>query len=120
MRALLCSIALLAASCAHTKDALLISGATIQTAGEQFVAVAELMNDQLDNKKITTEKYMQWAEFASKFQAVYPAAVHIWKMARLANDKVMQDKAAELIVAMIPELVKFASEVGIVVDEVKR
>lgn len=119
MRALICSIALLSASCATTKTALLISGSTIQTAGEAFVKVSGIMNDQLDKKSIPEDKYMQWAEFATKFQAVYPAAVHVWKMAKLANDSAMQAKAAEMIAILLPDLIKFASEVGVIVEELK-
>lgn len=112
MRALIFSLIIAAgmSGCSHA-DRLLVSGHSINAVGEQFLIVAEFMTDAVKSDNIAEEDFGKWVAFGKKFQATYPSAVHIWQVARLAQDEKLERQAMLLISELIPELLKFAAMV---------
>lgn len=118
MRALVCSALLAVTACAHT-GGFVVSGYSLNSVGDQFVVVAAYMNEAVKSGAVSHEQYNKFAEFGAKFQAAYPAAVHLWKIAVLANDKILEQRAIDAIMALVPELLSFAQEVGLTLEELK-
>lgn len=123
MRAFLLSsvvaLGLLTSSCTTTQ-ALLITTNSLNMVGEQFLAVHAAMEIAADNGKITPEQYGKWVEFGTKFQAAYPAARQLWKIAVLTGDAILEKQATEMLSTLIPELLKFADEMGVLIMELKQ
>lgn len=114
---LVCLSSLLFA-CAN-QDALIISGNSLKMIGDGFVATSKAMDEAATEGKISAEQYFKWADFGTKFQNTYPAAVHLWKMSVMLNDKELQQKSAELLMVLIPELITFAQEIGVTIMVLK-
>lgn len=108
----------LLANCTHTQ-ALVITGNTLQAAGEQFLVVAAVMEELATEGKLTEEQYARWAEFGTKFQRVYPAAVHLWKVAVLNRDAALERQAEAILMTLLPELLMFAQELGVTLEVLK-
>lgn len=121
MRALSSSLVVIAllSSCAHTSG-LLITGHSLNMVGEQFVVVASYMDEAVKQDQVTHDQYQKWAEFGTKFQAAYPAAVHLYKVAVITNDKILEQKAIDALNALIPELLRFAAEVGVTIEALQQ
>lgn len=117
-KTLACLSSLLLLACSHT-DALIISGHSLNVIGEGFVETAEAMNKAALKGDISSDKYFKWAEFGTKFQATYPAAVHLWRMSVILSDKELQEKSAQLLMVLIPELLQFAQEIGVTIMVLK-
>ena len=94
-------------ACAMFDKSLVVTGESINTVGQQFVATGQAMNRALDAKQVTVEQYRSWAKFAHSFQATYPKLVEGWKVAVRSNDAVKQKEIGQAIVALSTELVQY-------------
>ena len=70
-------------------------------------------NTQLDAGKITKEQYRQWSAFANKFKQAYPAAVQLWKSSVTVNDAALTKQSDAILVALVTELARLGTVVGI-------
>ena len=122
MRVLSSSIlvaALMCTSCTHL-DAAVVTGQTLNTAGDIFLATADEMLLLAEKGEVTAEQYDEWARFAKKFKAVYMTANELFQIAVITEDAVLEGKALEACATLIPELIKFAQRVGVRVEELKQ
>jgi hypothetical protein len=108
---LLLALAVLMAACA-SQSGFVVTAESLNSLGNQFVAVGEAYNKALDAKKITPEEYRAWADFAKKFKTSYPIAVEGWKSGVKVNDAALQKSSVALISSLVGELGKFALTVG--------
>ena len=104
-------IGLVLVACA-SQTGFVITAESLNSIGQQFVAVGTAYNQALDAKKITVEDYRAWAEFAKKFKTSYPIAVEGWKSGVKINDAALQKSSVALISSLVGELGKFALTVG--------
>lgn len=113
------AVLLLLCACSH-QQAFIITGQSIDTLGEQFVVVAEYMNTAVESGTVSEAQYAKWAVFGKKFQAAFPAAVQLFKIALLTEDAAMREKSIDMIALMIPELLQFAKDAGLVLEELNK
>jgi hypothetical protein len=106
------TVLVLLSACA-TSTGFIVSGESLDAAGKSFVAVGQAYNRALDAKTITPEQYRTWAGFARKFQTAYPAAVQAWKSSVAVNDAALQKNAAAMVTALVSELVRLGTVVGV-------
>lgn len=102
-------------SCAH-RQALIVTGDTLESLGDQFLATAALFNAALEKEDITREQYDTFKEFALKFKVVYPAAVHLWELAVISNDALLQQRVLAMIGDLVEPLAKFSADIMKVVE----
>jgi len=95
-----------------TQSGFVVTGESLDSIGNQFVAVGNAYNAALDTKKITPEQYREWATFAKQFKTAYPIAVEGWKSGVKVNDAALQKSSLALISGLVGELGKFAVTVG--------
>lgn len=99
---------------ACTEDkALIVTGQSMVTLADQFVAVASAMDAALDSKAITPDAYNKWAAFGKKFQAAYPLATHLWQVAVDTQDQTMKQQIVAMVLSMATELGAYAALVGV-------
>lgn len=96
-------------SACQTAKPFVVSGESLDTLGKEFVSTARIYNRLFDERIVTSDQYRKWADFAVKFQKVYPIAVNSWKSARLANDKAAEQKVNESMVIVAKELASLTS-----------
>jgi hypothetical protein len=90
-----------------TVDAYVVSGETLQTMGETFVALVPIMVQAHEMGAISDAKFDQFKNFAVKFQVAFPAAIRLWQAAVIARDERLQAQAEAIIAALAPELTVF-------------
>lgn len=100
---LLCGIGAAVDSCKHI-DPLVVSGDTLNVAGQTFIATSKAMDAALQLKAVTPEQYAKWSTFKPTFQASFDLAVQLWKSAREANDSILQGHAEAVIQQLLSEL----------------
>lgn len=90
-----------------------VSGESLDAAGKAFVQVGQTYNRELDAKRVTPEQYRDWAQFARKFQQVYPSAVQLWKSSITVNDAALQKQSSAIVTALVTELSRLGAVVGV-------
>lgn len=106
-------------ACSHSQ-AFLVTAQSVNAMGEQFVIVHDFMEEAEKNGLVEPKTYAEWRTFGIKFQAAFPVAVDLLKIAILADDLAMKEKAANVIIDMLPELLKFAELTGLTITELKQ
>lgn len=101
---------LLVLSCKHS-DPFIITGASIDLIGQQFIATNKLMSEALDSNLITQFKYDEWKKFALVFQKGYPVLVDMWDVAASAEDPNKREHISAVISDMLTQLNGFYNEV---------
>lgn len=99
-------------SCAGDK-ALLVTGDSMVTLADQFVAVAAAMDGALDHHRVTDLQYNEWKAFGQKFQQSYPLAVHLWQVASDHKDATMQSQLTAIVLSLATDLASYAALVGV-------
>ncbi len=74
----------------------IVIGEALDGLGKQFVVVGKAMNHGLDAGTITKEQYRTWADFAKRFQTLYPSLAQGWRDARKATD-VLAELSASIV-----------------------
>lgn len=80
---------------------LVITGETLDAVGQQFVQTGRLYDRLLDAEKITKDEYRDWANYAKRFQLIYPEAVQAWTAGRSTDDTI------DLILRLKSQLLEF-------------
>lgn len=104
--------------CTH-QHAFLITAQSMTAAADQFIVVHDYMEEAAKAGTVEPKTYQAWRNFGLKFQAAFPLALDLFKVAVLADDMVMKEKAADIIIALMPDLLKFAEDTGLVLTELK-
>lgn len=104
--------ALVLPSCAGDK-ALLITGDSLVTVADTFVATAAAMDAALEAKTVTPAAYRDWAAFGRKFQAAYPLAKNLWSTAADHHDEKLQAQASAVVAQLAADLGAYATLVGV-------
>ncbi len=107
MKVLVTCLALASISCAHLKEPLVVTGESLVLMADQFTFAAATMDRALNTGAITNEQYEQWAKFGVKFQRAYPLAVSLWDIARVSNDKELQNQVVQMVTNLAIELATF-------------
>lgn len=94
--------------CAEDR-ALIITGQTMVTLADTFVATSAAMDKGYEDKVITQSQYDQWAKFGRKFQQTYPLALHLWQLAEDHKDEVMQAQLVSVVMGMSTDLAAFTA-----------
>lgn len=110
--ALMLCLALILPSCAGDK-VLIVTGETLVTLADTFVATATAMDAALEAKTITPAAYRDWAAFGRKFQAAYPLAKNLWRTAADHHDDKLQAQASAMVAQMALDLGAYAALAGV-------
>lgn len=108
----LCLSLALLPSCAGDK-ALIVSGESLVTLADQFVGTAAAMDAALDSGAITPETYKAWAAFGRKFQAAYPLATNLWRVAADTKDEKLRTQVVAVVAQLAADLAGYAALVGV-------
>lgn len=103
-------LALLVSCSSSGQKALVVSGTSIQSVGEQFVVVTEQVTAGCKAQTIPQDTCTRYAAFGVQFKKTYPLAVGLWKAARASGDVAAQKKAEDVIVQLAGDLTKLATE----------
>lgn len=90
--------------CAHEK-AWQVTGESLVTLGDTFVATAGLMDAALDSKAVTVEQYRRWATFVKYFKPIYLQASERWQH----DGDTAAQHAAAVLGALAAELAEFSA-----------
>ncbi len=105
-------LALVLPGCAEDK-ALIITGESLVSLGDQFVATAAAMDTALDAKAITPATYEKWKSFGLKFQQAYPLATELWRVASDSHDAKLEAQVIALVSQLALDLGAFAAVLGV-------
>ncbi len=103
-----------------TVQPFVVSGQVLNTLGQEFVHVAAEFEAGFASGKISSDAYGKFREFGMKFQAAYPAAVHLWQLSVLTNDKVLESQSLAIIADLMGPLADFAQEVNRTIKELQQ
>ncbi len=106
------ALALTLNACAEDR-ALVVTGQTMVTLADTFVATSVAMDKGFEEKTITQAQYDEWVTFGRKFQQVYPLAKHLWQIAADHKDATMQAQLVAMVMGMSADLAQFAALVGV-------
>ena len=101
------ALLLLCVSC-KTLEPFVVSGKALNEVGVQFVAVAEAMEKLHNDGFVSDVDFAKFRMFGLKFQQSYPAAVQLWRIAVLTNDRLLEGQVSQLIVDLINQLQEFS------------
>lgn len=111
MKQLVLVLAFFVISACSVTQALLVTGESLAVVGNQFIGVAAAYKQGCDIiKSIPQSQCQKFREFGIYFQKVYPLTVQLWEAARLANDKVLEGKASEVVQSLSNSLSALAAE----------
>lgn len=97
---------LVATGCASGRQAIVVSGESLDQLGKTFVATGKQWNDLYDAKLVTADQYREWATFATWFKVAYPETVKMWKTARASHDAKGTQAVEDTIAKMAAELAR--------------
>lgn len=107
-KSMLLVIALALTSCQTTRATrYIVTGQTIDTVGQQFIAAAPVMMKLHVEGKLSDESYAKWQAFAVKFKATYHLAVSIYGAAVDAQDMTMLEQTVSMVGHLGQELQSF-------------
>lgn len=102
----------LLSSCTVAK-AVVITGESMDAAGQQFVIASNGFQRAQVSGGVSSEQFLKWAEFSSRFRATYNKSVDSLKAARAIGDDVA---ARDLEAAIGRILVELAGHYGLLVE----
>jgi hypothetical protein len=97
-------LALAVARCAHAPSALVVTGATLDTAGAAFEATAAGMQAASDRNALTHEQRVGWNDFLARWKAGYKGAAALWRAAKETGDEGLAEQAGAVISTLLGQL----------------
>lgn len=101
------ALLLLAVACAHTQPApspIIITGTTIDWAGDAFEAVDAGMRAAHDRHLLSDAQVVAYEAFVARWAAGYKSAAAQWKDARKRLDEPATQQAAAILTGLLTEL----------------
>lgn len=102
--------AALLTACAVKPDPVVVSGEALVAAADVFVLTAKMMDDLHTQGTITDDQYKEWAVFGRRFQALYPAVVEAWSVARTHGDPALEQAMLEHASNLVFELYTWSTK----------
>lgn len=104
------AFALASQSCTASQ-AFVVTGDSINVAGQTFVATSKAMRLGLEQGAVSREDFAKWVEFSDKFAAVYGPTVEAYKAAVRVKDTIAVAGLEASLSGIVAELFVFYGKV---------